>query len=131
MKKPTLKNLKNKCWKLCSEWVRRKDADANGFCSCVTCGGTLFWKQAQAGHFVGGRTNSVLFHPDLVHVQCYVCNCIKHGNYAAYTLFMLDKYGRAKVEEFLALKHKIVKYTRSDLEELIESFKRKLAELNG
>ena len=129
VKKPTLKSLKNKAWKLMSEWVRRRDADEGGTTRCVTCRAPIYWKEAQAGHFVGGRTNAVLFHPDLVHVQCYVCNCIRHGNYAAYTLFMLDRYGREKVEEFLALKHKTVKLTRSDLEELIADFIQKLEEL--
>jgi hypothetical protein len=128
-KKPTLRGLKNKAWKLFSEWVRRKDSDEGGTCVCVTCRTPLYWKDAQAGHFVGGRTNAVLFHPDLVHVQCVACNIFRGGNYAAYTLFMLDRYGREKVEEFLALKHKVVKYTRSDLEELIADLKSKLENL--
>jgi hypothetical protein len=131
-KRPTLKSLKNKAWKLMSEWVRRKDADEGGTTRCVTCRVPIYWKEAQAGHFVGGRTNAVLFHPDLVHVQCVACNVFRSGNYAAYTLFMLDLYGREKVEEFLALKNKVVKYTRSDLEDLIQGYKQKLEGLaNG
>jgi hypothetical protein len=124
-----LKTLKNRAWKLMSEWVRRRDADEGGTTSCVTCRAPIFWKEAQAGHFVGGRTNAVLFHPDLVHVQCVACNVFRGGNYAAYTLFMLDLYGREKVEEFLSLKHKTVKLTRTDLEEIIEKYKTKLKEL--
>ena len=42
---------------------------------------------------------------------------------------MLDRYGREKVEEFLSLKHKTVKLTRSDLEDIIEKYKTKLKEL--
>jgi hypothetical protein len=128
-KLPSLKTLKNRAWKLMSEWVRRRDADEGGTTSCVTCRAPIFWKEAQAGHFVGGRTNAVLFHPDLVHVQCVACNVFRGGNYAAYTLFMLDLYGREKVEEFLSLKHKTVKLTRTDLEEIIEKYKTKLKEL--
>jgi hypothetical protein len=124
-----LKTLKNRAWKLMSEWVRRRDADEGGTTRCVTCRAPIFWKEAQAGHFVGGRTNAVLFHPDLVHVQCVACNVFRGGNYAAYTLFMLDLYGREKVEEFLSLKHKTVKLTRTDLEEIIEKYKTKLKEL--
>ena len=112
-----------------SEWVRRKNADEGGTTRCVTCRAPIFWKEAQAGHFVVGRTNAVLFHPDLVHVQCVSCNIFRGGNYAAYTLFMLDRYGREKVEEFLSLKHKTVKLTRSDLEDIIEKYKTKLKEL--
>ncbi len=50
----------------------------------------------------------------------------KGGNYAIYTLKMIDLYGREKVEEFLALKHKIVKLTRTDIEEMIETYKAKI-----
>jgi hypothetical protein len=128
-KQPSLKSLKNRAWKLMSEWVRRKDADEGGTTRCVTCRTPIYWKEAQAGHFVSGRTNAVLFHPDLVHVQCVGCNIFRGGNYAAYTLYMLDLYGREKVEEFLSLRRKAVKLTRQDLEQLIEDFKAKLSTL--
>lgn len=129
MKKPTLRTLKAKCWKVFSEWIRRKDADAGGTNYCFTCGQPKFWKELQAGHFIGGRTNAVLFNEDIVNPQCLMCNVFLHGNYGKYTLKMIDLHGREKVEEFLALKHKTVKYTRSDLEEMIETYKQKLSSL--
>ena len=128
-KKPTLKSLKNKAWKTFSEWVRRKDADEGGTVYCVTCRTPIFWKEAHAGHFVPGRTNSVLFHPDITNPQCPVCNLWRGGNYQAYTLYMLDKYGRERVEEFLALRRQVVKLTRTDFEEIIETYKAKLEKL--
>ena len=128
-KKPSLRGLKAKCWKLFSEWIRRKDADEGGTTYCVTCRKPVFWKEAHAGHFVPGRTNAVLFHPEIVHPQCQVCNIWKGGAYHDYTLFMLDKYGREKVEEFLSLRRQVKKYTRSDLEELIQQYKERLASL--
>jgi hypothetical protein len=128
-KKITLRGLKAKAWKVFSEYIRRRDADEGGTCRCVTCRAPIFWKEAHAGHFVPGRTNAVLFHPDITNAQCIRCNIFLGGNYAAYTLYMLDRFGREKVEEFLALKHKAVKLTRSDLEEIIEKYKQKLEEL--
>jgi hypothetical protein len=129
--KPTTKSLKNKCWKLFSEWVRRRDADEGGTVYCVTCRIPIFWKEAHAGHFVPGRTNAVLFHPEITNPQCPVCNLWRGGNYQAYTLYMLDKYGRAKVDEFLALRRQVKKFTRADLEGLIEEYKNKLTEMNN
>lgn len=128
-KKQSLRSLKNKCWRIFSEWVRRRDADEGGTVHCVTCRKPIYWKEAHAGHFVPGRTNAVLFHPDIVNPQCPICNIWKGGAYHDYTLYMLDKYGREKVEEFLSLRRQVKKYTRSDLEELIESYKQKLSEL--
>lgn len=129
MKNPTLRILKKKAWKVFSEWVRRRDADEGGTTYCVTCRTPLYWKEAHAGHFVPGRTNAVLFHPDITNPQCPVCNIWKGGNYQAYTLYMLDKYGREKVEEFLSLRRQVVKLTRADLEEIIAHYKAKIAEL--
>ena len=126
---PTLRSLKNKCWRVFSEYVRRKDADAGGTAYCFTCGAPKFWKELHAGHFVGGRTNSVLFNEDIVKPQCLTCNVFKNGNYGPYTLKMIDQYGRAKVEEFLSLRHQVKKYTLADLEELIQAYKLKLAAL--
>lgn len=131
MKKATLKSLKNKCWKVFSEFIRKRGADEGGTNTCITCGAQKFWKELHAGHFVGGRTNAVLFNEEIVHPQCLTCNVFLSGNYGPYTLKMIDMYGRERVEEFLSLKHQVLKYTRSDLEALIESYKEKLRELDG
>ena len=129
MKKPSIKSLKNKAWKIFSEWIRRKDADEGGTTRCVTCGKAVYWKECDAGHFVPGRSNSVLFVEDIVHPQCKVCNIWMRGNYQNYTLYMLDKYGRQKVDEFLQLKYQVKKYNVSELEEMIGHYKKKLKDL--
>ena len=129
MKKPTLRNLKARCWKVFSEYIRRREADEGGTAYCFTCGQPKFWKELHAGHFIGGRTNSVLFNEEIVKPQCLMCNVFLGGNYGPYTLKMLDLHGREKVEEFMALKHQTKKYTKSDLEDLIQTYKQKLEEL--
>lgn len=125
-RKQTLRSLKNKCWRVFSEYIRRKDADEGGTNYCFTCGEPKFWKELHAGHFVGGRTNAVLFNEEIVKPQCVMCNIFLSGNYGPYTLKMLDLHGREKVEEFMALKKKVVKYTRPDIEELIALYSSKL-----
>lgn len=128
-KAPSLRNLKARCWKYFSEYIRRKEADEGGTNYCFTCGAPKFWKELHAGHFIGGRTNAVLFEEEIVKPQCLMCNVFLSGNYGVYTLKMLDLHGREKVEEFMALKHQTKKYTRADLEDLIDSYKKKIQEL--
>jgi hypothetical protein len=125
LRKPKLSTLKAKCWKLFSQYIRLRDADENGTVKCVTCGKLMFWEKdsAQAGHFIGGRGNAVLFDERLVHVQCYRCNKELRGNYVSYTLFMLTKHTIREIEEFQALKHKVVKFNVTDLQEKIDSLK--------
>lgn len=131
MKQKSLKSLKAKAWRLFSEWIRRKDADEGGTVACFTCGALRYWKELHAGHFVGGRRNAVLFNEEIVKPQCILCNIYLAGNYHEYTLRMIDLHGREKVREFLQLRHKTLKYTRSDMEDLIEDLKGKLERLEA
>lgn len=127
----TLSSLKKKLWKLFSEYVRRSASDEGGTLRCYTCGKLLFWKEAHAGHFVPGRKNAVLFNEDVVRPQCPRCNIFEGGAYHRYTLNMVRDLGKDRVEELLALKHKVLKYTRSDLEGLIDVYKKKLERLDA
>jgi hypothetical protein len=81
---------------------------------------------SHAGHFVPGRTGAVLLHPDIVKTQCPRCNIFLGGNYHAYTLRMLDELGRERVDDLLALKHKTHKWTRAELEGILQHYKEQL-----
>ena len=48
----------------------------------------------QAGHFIPGREDSILFDPACVHAQCYRCNVKRSGEWVKYFRFMEKKYGR-------------------------------------
>jgi hypothetical protein len=128
-KKPTLRGLKNKAWKIFSEWIRRKDADQGGTVTCYTCGKLMFWKEAHAGHALPGRHNAVLLDNDIVRVQCPPCNLWKGGNYPVFTAKLIRENGLEWFESKLQGAKQVVKYTRSDLEDLINDYKQKLAEL--
>ena len=125
-RKQSLKTLKAKAWKLFSEYVRRSASDEGGTLRCYTCGKLLYWKEAHAGHFVGGRKNAVLFNEEVVRPQCVGCNIFLGGNYQQYTLRMIREVGEEKVEQLLALRYKVLKLTRSDIEDLIEVYTNKL-----
>lgn len=129
-KTKSIKSLKAKAWKLFSEYIRRKDADANGIAKCVTCGHEEHWKQMQAGHFIPGRCNSILFEESGVHVQCARCN-YNEGNGPEYYPFMLKTYGQAEIDRLRALRHKTVKLSIGFYESFIGELKQKLAELGS
>ncbi len=129
MKKPSKSSLKKKLWKLVSEYIRRRDANNDGFAECVTCGVVKHWKELQAGHFVGGRRNSIIYELTNIHPQCYGCNVCKYGETLKYLDFMLEKYGQAEVSRLRSLNEKSVNFSIQDYEEMIEKFKKKLLEL--
>ena len=115
MKKKTPRaKAKDKAWKAFSTFIRTRDCirftGDPEWGMCVTCKTPKSYKELQAGHFVGGRGNAVLFREDIVYSQCKYCNNKPPmglgGNYAAYTLFMEDEgYSREQIEDFLRLRH--------------------------
>jgi len=129
-KKTTLRALKAKAWKLFSEWIRRKDADEGGTVACYTCGALMFWKEAHAGHAIPGRHNAVLFDPDIVKTQCPRDNIFGGGMYHIFATKLIKEHGLAWWDKKLEGSRQVVKYTRVDLEEMIEDLKRKLEQLD-
>jgi hypothetical protein len=132
LKKPTLSSLRKKAWKLVSEYCRRREADEGGFVHCYTCSHPIHWKyEAQAGHAIGGRRNAVLFDDSIIRPQCYACNAKHIGNgrpHIFMTKLVLENgwdWWTVKVDEA----KRAVKYTSSDLEDLIQSYKQKLESL--
>jgi hypothetical protein len=129
-KAQTLRALKNKAWKLVSEYVRRSHADAGGFCGCYTCGAPIHWKlEAQAGHAIGGRHNAVLLDVEIIRPQCVSCNVFRRGNYPIFAAKLIRENGIEWFEQKLAQARQVVKYTRSDLEDVVNEYKQKLEAL--
>ena len=122
-------SIKKKCWKLFSEYIRRKYSDSNGNARCISCGAIKPWKQMQSGHYIDGRCNAVLFEEDLVHVQCFACNCMLHGKKSEYAAFMYETYGEDRVNELRVLSKTTVKRSYSDYEILEQELKQKLKKL--
>jgi len=128
-KKPTLRSLKARAWKLFSEWIRRKDADQGGTVSCYTCGKLMFWKEAHAGHAIPGRHNAVLLDPEIVRPQCPRDNLFLGGRYEIFATKLIKEKGMEWWEAKLEGARAIVKLTRGDYEALISSYKQKLEDL--
>ena len=128
-KKPTLKSLKAKCWKLFSELIRRGSADEGGTVQCFTCSDLMFWKESQAGHAIGGRNNAVLLDSEIVRPQCVRCNVFMRGNYPIFAAKLIRENGLEWFEAKLEASRKVLKYTRSDYENMVEYFKKRLEEL--
>lgn len=128
-KTESVSSLKKKAWKLMSEYIRRRDSDWKGFAKCCTCGVIKPWKEQQAGHFLGGRRNSILFDTRNIHAQCSGCNLFKQGNTVKYFRFMQAKYGDEVIEELERLDRIDKQFTPKELKDLIEEIKWKIQKL--
>lgn len=128
--KSPYEKAKGKAWDACSAYVRTRDclrftgkADEG---MCITCKRWYPYKKLQAGHFIPGRGNSVLFDTRVIYSQCIGCNgnppMGKGGNYIEYFVFMEEEWGREMIDEFRALKNKTVKFTIDELDDIRRRF---------
>lgn len=127
--KTSVSKAKLKAWIAFSLWVRLSVADVDGYVRCVSCGTKKHYKEMQAGHFIPGRTNAVLFSEDGCHPQCYGCNIGKGGNWPGYFEYMKKMYGIEFIEQLIAESREPVKYTLADYIELEKYYKNKAEEV--
>ena len=125
MKKRTLSWYKKKAKIDFGMLIRLQYADSNGMVTCITCGARIHYKEANAGHFLHGLD----FVEDNMHVQCVLCNMYHSGRLDKYTLYMLDHYGRKRVDELYRLKNQAHKYQIFELQEMRAKYKTRIKEL--
>jgi hypothetical protein len=125
-KNESVSSLKKKAWDLFSKYIRLKGSDWRGYGKCVTCDEVKEWKRLQAGHFIPGRRNSILFDERNVHIQCDGCNRWKQGNTVKYFRFMQKTYGDSVIEELEHLNTIDKQFTPIELKGMIEDLKIKI-----
>jgi hypothetical protein len=106
-----------------NKYIRHRDKGM----SCISCGNEP--KKANAGHFYsqGGHSN-VRFHEDNVHLQCEHCNSYLSGNLLNYRIGIEKRIGTARLIVLEVIAHETKKWTVQELNEIIETYKRKLKE---
>ena len=84
-------------------------------------------KKINAGHYISsGKSKFLTFNEDNVHLQCEYCNTYKHGNPIDYRINLIKKIGVDRVEYLENNRHKTKKYTREELYEIIDEYKKKV-----
>ena len=132
-KHKSISKLKDTVWPIFSEYIRKRDClrttGTLEWGRCITCGLPFKYSALQAGHFIPGRHNSILFEETCTHAQCYRCNVPMGGEPLKYRREIIRLYGEdydLKLEE-QAMETK--KFTRDELIELKEQFQAKIKEL--
>jgi hypothetical protein len=108
-----------------NKYIRLRDAGN----LCISCKKKA--KKENAGHFYSAGTHTnVRFDEMNVHLQCEHCNTFLSGNLIEYGIHLENKIG---ADEFTMLRERAYitrKYTKDELKELAEYYKRKCKELN-
>jgi len=129
-KEKKLSFYKKKAWEQFSRFIRIRDSK-NGFSKCCTCELIDEWRYLQAGHFIAGRNNSILFVEDNCHAQCVGCNFFGKNakSYGKYFEFMKRHYGLERIDELMALSNRVVLFTKEDYERIEAEYKQKVQDL--
>jgi len=129
------KQDKEKCWRAFSRFVRLRDClkttKTTDWGVCCSCGKKVSYKGSQAGHFLAGRWNAILFEETCCALQCAHCNLFLQGNGAGYYKFMLKEYGQKEIDRLMKLHKTTRKWKSGELKEMTQEFKDKTIALRA
>jgi len=126
---------KARAWRMFSDYIRLRDClfttGTSYECACVTCGRRKPYAEIDAGHFIPGRRNAVLFCDFGTNGQCRHCNRYLDGDYAKYKSVMVSRHGAERIENYEILA-KVPKYmSETDFNNVHNYYKAELAKLRG
>jgi hypothetical protein len=101
---------------LLSEVVRLTDMDADGNCTCKTCGAKDHWTLMQCGHFIPRAHMATRFDLKNVNVQCSTCNCMCDGNEEIHSNHIDQIHGEGTAYKLRVKSHEEVKFMAHELE---------------
>ena len=128
MKIPSMATVDKKA----SEYIRRKSADSNGYCKCVTCdkGGLFHWKDLDCGHFIKRDHLLTRYIETNMAPQCKKCNRFQGGREARFAEYIIKKDGIEEFNRLMNLERMVFTGSKSML--LLaenENYKQKLSSL--
>lgn len=119
----TIPKLTAKAQKIFNAYIRQRDSQ-DGYFTCISCGQTKTTDLMDAGHYVPVKGSSALrFDEYNVNGECKSCNGFDQFHLIGYRRNLIDKVGERKVME-LEMQHRLIKkWTRLELNEIIEKYK--------
>jgi len=121
------KKLHAKAWTLQSEWIRKKDANLDGYVECYTCLEIKHYKETNAGHYKHDRLD---FDDRNLKVQCIKCNHRNSGELDLYAERLISENGLEWFNKLVADSWSHPGYSVEDLKLIIEDLKIKISSLD-
>jgi len=126
MKKQTRSYLIKQLDKVFSEYIRKRDADGNGFVCCFTCGKRLHWKEIQCGHFQSRKHYATRWDEQNCQPQDAACNVFRYGEQFKFGVNLDKKYGVGTAEALERMARFTIKFSNVELVEKIQYYKEQL-----
>jgi len=123
---------KTQAWDACSKYCRIRDClettDIAFIGICITCNRRFHISALEAGHFISGRSLSVLFDAECIHAQCTYCNRMQHGQREIYEKVMVARKGQEWVDNRKIRAKRAVR-DRVDFKKMEDGFKKRYSVL--
>lgn len=121
MKKLSRSKLIKKLDKVFSLYIRLRYAK-NEIAQCFTCGKKDHYKRLQCGHFQSRKHYSTRWDEINCQVQCAGCNVFRYGEQFVFGKNLDMEFGKGCSESLFYKAKETVKYSTSDLNELITKY---------
>ncbi len=122
-KTDTIPKLTAKAQKVFNKYVRERDSEG-GYFTCISCGRTLPIEQMNAGHYIPQKNSSMLrFNEYNVNGECISDNGFNEFHLINYRKNLINKIGQEMVDWLEENQRTVKKWTRIELEEIIERYK--------
>ena len=120
---PTIPKLTAKAQKVFNKYVRERDSE-NGYFTCISCGRTLPIEQMNAGHYIPQKNSSLLrFNEYNVNGECISDNGFNEFHLINYRKNLINKIGQEMVDWLEENQRTVKKWSRTELNEIIERYK--------
>jgi hypothetical protein len=108
-----------------SQYVRKKEADKDGFTKCFTCGQSASWKMMDCGHFISRSNLFLRWDLRNLRPQCKTCNQYKQGELAMFAV-NLEIEQPGVVMSLMEDSKTVCKWSREELKQMLISIRAKL-----
>jgi hypothetical protein len=119
---PTIPKLTAKAQQVFNRYIRTRDSQ-DGYFTCIACGQVKSQDVMDAGHYVPVKGSSALrFDEYNVNGECKKCNGFDGFHLIGYRKNLIQKIGQEMVDWLENNQRTIKKWTRSELNEIIEKY---------
>lgn len=131
IKKEGLSVLIKKLDTVFSEFIRLRDCDDNGTVTCFVTGERVWWRDADAAHFIDRGIMTTRYDEINVHATTVDTNRFEdpYKHKEKYRRALISKYGMDEVHGLEKKSISLQKYVRSDLTWLIDHYSEKVKQL--
>lgn len=123
------KTLKIILDKVFSDFIRLRDSDNYGMCSCISCGKKEFWTLVDCGHYEDRAHMGTRYSEKNCNAQCRDCNRFNDGNREGYTRGLISKYGISVIGELETKRNALNKMSRIDYQIAIDHYREEVSKL--